>query len=62
MPVSGYDFALHGVEPANVVEPEDMVGMPVREEHGIHARDAKRQCLFAEIRGCDHHQMDGTGL
>ena len=40
---------------AQIVHPQDMIGVRVRIEHGIHAREALAQRLFAEVRaGIDY--------
>ena len=41
--------ALHEVEAADLVEPEDVIRVAVREEHRVHARDAVRQRLLPQI-------------
>src|SRR5712691_58753 len=49
---------LPDIEWANVIKPENMVGMSMRQQDRIEAVDAGAQCLLAEIRrGIDDHVL-----
>ncbi len=56
------DGILNFIEPADIVETENMVGMGVGNEHGIHAAHAKSQHLIAEIRRGINDDMLAGGL
>jgi hypothetical protein len=47
--VNGKRGSLVDVERANVIEPEDVVGMPVGQQHGIETLDPRAKSLLPKI-------------
>ena len=61
--VTGHRPPLQRVEAADLVEPEDVIGVAVREEDGVDAADAERQRLRAQVgSGIDQQRVPVVGL
>ncbi len=60
--VDGERGPLPDIVGANVIKPEDVVGMAVRQQNGVEAFQANAEGLLAEVRrGINHHVLAAAG-